>query len=628
MAHSYAHLYRTPCTGLRFFTVYGPWGRPDMALFKFTRGIVEGTPITVFNGGDMIRDFTYVDDIVEGIVRVVDRPAAPDPQWRGDEPDPATSRAPYRIYNIGNNTPVKLMRYIEVLEQCLGRKAVMQMLPMQPGDVQATAADVSNLEQAVGFRPRTSVEDGVARFVAWYRDFYGVGARAPGEAVPVNISVFGCGYVGLVTGACFAEMGNNVTCVDSDSAKIAALKQGSIPIHEPGLDQLVTGNVREGQTAFHHIDGGRRGGRQHIFHRGRHASQRGRVGRSHQRDRGRARNRRLIEGPVHDRGQVHRSRSEPPTASRRPVRAELERRGVRFDFDVVSNPEFLKEGDAISDFMKPDRVIVGTRSERAAELMRRLYAPFTRNHERMLVMGVRDAELTKYAANSMLAARISFMNEIATLCERVGVDVENVRKGIGSDARIGYSFIYAGCGYGGSCFPKDVRALAHTAREHGVDPTILQAVEARNEAQKRHLYQRIVARFGTDLGGLTFGLWGLAFKPGTDDMREAPSVVLLRDLIGAGAKVRAYDPAAMEAARRMLPAAWFESGRLTLTDHQYDALDGAAALALVTEWKPFRYPDFAVVKKRMKQAVIFDGRNLYDPAELAGLGFEYCGIGR
>jgi UDPglucose 6-dehydrogenase len=236
--------------------------------------------------------------------------------------------------------------------------------------------------------------------------------------------------------------------------------------------------------------------------------------------------------------------------------------------------------------------------------------------------------MTKYAANSMLATRISFMNEIANLCERLGVDVENVRKGIGSDRRIGYSFIYPGCGYGGSCFPKDVRALVHTAREHGVDPMILNSVEARNEAQKQRLFERITARFGHDLGGFAFGLWGLAFKPGTDDMREAPSLVLLQQLISAGARVKAYDPVALEVARRTLPVEWFKSGRLTLTEHQYDALDGVAALALVTEWKPFRYPDFGVVKKRMKQPVIFDGRNLYDPAELRGLGFEYFGIGR
>jgi UDPglucose 6-dehydrogenase len=443
----------------------------------------------------------------------------------------------------------------------------------------------------------------------------------------VNISIFGSGYVGLVTGACFAEMGNHVICVDKDAGKIAALVQGKVPIHEPGLDTLVAGNLREGRLRFTtSLAEGVAGSGVYFIAVGTPPNEDGSADLSHvidvARDIGR-----LMEHPCTI---VDKSTVPVGTADRvrETVRAELERRGVRADFDVVSNPEFLKEGDAINDFMKPDRVIVGTDSERAAELMRRLYAPFTRNHERMLVMGVRDAEMTKYAANSMLAARISFMNEIATVCERIGVDVENVRKGIGSDGRIGYSFIYAGCGYGGSCFPKDVRALVHTAGEHGVDAMILKAVEARNEAQKQHLYRRIAARFGTDLRGLTLALWGLAFKPGTDDMREAPSVVLLQDVIAAGAKVRAYDPVAMDAARRTLPGAWFESGQLVLTDHQYDALDGAAALALVTEWKPFRYPDFGVVKKRMKHPVIFDGRNLYDPAELAGLGFEYFGIGR
>ena len=443
----------------------------------------------------------------------------------------------------------------------------------------------------------------------------------------MNISIFGSGYVGLVTGACFAEMGNTVICVDSDAGKVAGLVQGKVPIHEPGLEALVTGNLREGRLRFTTSTAeGVAGSAVYFIAVGTPPNEDGSADLSHVIEVAREIGR-LMESPCTI---VDKSTVPVGTADRvrDTVRAELECRGARTSFDVVSNPEFLKEGDAINDFMKPDRVIVGTDSESAAELMRRLYAPFTRNHERMLVMGVRDAEMTKYAANSMLAARISFMNEIASLCERIGVDVENVRKGIGSDGRIGYSFIYAGCGYGGSCFPKDVRALVHTAGEHGVDAMILKAVEARNEAQKRHLFQRIIGRFGADLRNLTFALWGLAFKPGTDDMREAPSVVLINDLIAAGANVRAYDPVAMDGARRMLPREWFESGRLALADHQYDALDGAAALVLVTEWKPFRYPDFAVVKKRMKQPVIFDGRNLYDRAELAGLGFEYFGIGR
>lgn len=443
----------------------------------------------------------------------------------------------------------------------------------------------------------------------------------------MNVSIFGTGYVGLVTGACFAEMGNSVICVDNDVAKIDRLKQGHIPIHEPGLDTLVASNLQAGRLRFttsyaeavsasstYFIAVGtppNEDGSADLRHVLAVASELGR----------------LVSGyctvvdkstvPVGTAGSVNKA-----------IRAELERRGVQLDFDVVSNPEFLKEGDAVNDFMRPERVIIGTDSDRAVEVMRKLYAPYTRSHERILFMGIRDAEMTKYAANSMLATRISFMNEIANLCERMGVDVENVRKGIGSDSRIGYSFLYPGCGYGGSCFPKDVRALVHTARENGVEPMILAAVEARNDAQKQRLFERITARFGSNLDGLVFGLWGLAFKPGTDDMREAPSLVLLKQLVDAGAKVKAYDPVAGEVAHRTLPAEWLDSGRVTLTEHQYDALDGVAALALVTEWKPFRYPDFGVVKKRMKQPVIFDGRNLYDPTELRMLGFEYFGIGR
>jgi len=443
----------------------------------------------------------------------------------------------------------------------------------------------------------------------------------------MNVSIFGAGYVGIVTGACLAEMGNTVICIDKDAAKIEGLKQGQVPIHEPGLEALVASNLRDGRLRFTtSFDEAVASSNIYFIAVGTPPNEDGSADLHHVLDVARDLGRRITTHCT----VVDKSTVPVGTADtvRNTIRSELDHRGVQINFDVVSNPEFLKEGDAVSDFMRPDRVIIGTDNEDATELMRRLYAPYTRSHERILVMGVRDAEMTKYAANSMLATRISFMNEIANLCERLGVDVENVRKGIGSDRRIGYSFIYPGCGYGGSCFPKDVRALVHTAREHGVDPMILNSVEARNEAQKQRLFERITARFGHDLGGFAFGLWGLAFKPGTDDMREAPSLVLLQQLISAGARVKAYDPVALEVARRTLPVEWFKSGRLTLTEHQYDALDGVAALALVTEWKPFRYPDFGVVKKRMKQPVIFDGRNLYDPAELRGLGFEYFGIGR
>jgi UDPglucose 6-dehydrogenase len=443
----------------------------------------------------------------------------------------------------------------------------------------------------------------------------------------MNITIFGAGYVGLVTGACFAEMGNSVTCVDKDTARIEGLNHGQVPVHEPGLDALIARNMREGRLRFtDSFAEGVESSNTYFIAVGTPSNSDGSADLRHVLEVASGLGK-LVSGYC---TVVDKSTVPVGTADRvkTAIQSEIQRRGAHVEFDVVSNPEFLKEGDAVNDFMRPDRVIIGTDSERPVELMRRLYTPYTRSHERMLVMGVRDAEMTKYAANSMLATRISFMNEIANLCERLGVDVENVRKGIGSDSRIGYSFIYAGCGYGGSCFPKDVRALVHTAREHGIDPIMLTSVEARNEAQKMRLFERITERFGSDLSGSTFGLWGLAFKPGTDDMREAPSVVLLEQLLRAGATVRAYDPVANQVARRTLPGEWFATRRLTLTEHQYDALDGVAALALVTEWKPFRYPDFAVAKKRMKQPVIFDGRNLYDPAELRDLGFEYYGIGR
>jgi UDPglucose 6-dehydrogenase len=443
----------------------------------------------------------------------------------------------------------------------------------------------------------------------------------------MDISIIGTGYVGLVTGACFAEMGNSVVCVDNDVAKVESLKRGEIPIHEPGLDRIIVNNVREGRLCFTTslADVVKRSSTYFIAV-GTPPNEDGSADLRHVLDVARELGR-LITGycTIVDKSTVPVGTADKVRAT---VSAELQQRGLAVEFDVVSNPEFLKEGDAVNDFMRPDRVVIGTDSQRATDLMRKLYSPFTRNHERMLVMGVRDAEMTKYAANSMLATRISYMNEIANLCERAGVDVENVRKGIGSDTRIGYSFIYPGCGYGGSCFPKDVRALMYTAREHGIESLILNAVEARNEAQKGRLFEKIQAHFGASLSGLTFGVWGLAFKPGTDDMREAPSLVLLEQLLGAGANAKAYDPVAMQVARRTLPPEWFAGGRLTFAENQYDALDDIAALVLVTEWKPFRYPDFGVLKKRMKEPIIFDGRNLYDPAELRALGFKYFGIGR
>ena len=443
----------------------------------------------------------------------------------------------------------------------------------------------------------------------------------------MNLTIIGTGYVGLVTGTCFAEMGNTVTCVDIDQTKIEALRAGRIPIYEPGLEGLVTENVAEGRLKFTtSLPEAMTESNIYFIAVGTPPDEDGSADLQHVLAVAREIGRNLKEYAV----VVDKSTVPVGTADkvRAAVAAELKQRGVNIPFDVVSNPEFLKEGAAVEDFMKPDRIIVGAESEKGRELMHRLYGPFNRNHNRTLFMGVRDAEMTKYAANAMLATKISFINEIANLCERMEVDVESVRRGIGSDTRIGFSFIYPGCGYGGSCFPKDVKALIHMAEQHDFEPKVLRAVEERNEAQKRRLFEKIVERFGSDLSGLTFGVWGLAFKPDTDDMREASSVVLLHALVGAGARVKAYDPVAMEMAYKELPATWFEDGRMVMATHQYNALEGVDALVLCTEWKPFRNPDFRAMERLMKQAVIFDGRNQYEPAVAQECGFEYRGIGR
>ncbi|MDH3998566.1 MAG: UDP-glucose/GDP-mannose dehydrogenase family protein [Desulfuromonadales bacterium] len=443
----------------------------------------------------------------------------------------------------------------------------------------------------------------------------------------MKLTVVGTGYVGLVTGACFAEMGHSVTCVDIDAEKVARLRDGWMPIYEPGLKQIVLRNVEEGRLAFATslkesiVDS------QVVFIA---------VGTPPGED-GSADLKHVLAvaeeiGASLSQYAVVVTKSTVPVGTadkvRNAVSGQLTLRASDVEFDVVSNPEFLKEGAAVEDFMKPDRIVVGVDSDRARDVMRELYKDFSRNHDRILFMGVRDAEMTKYAGNAMLATKISFMNEVANLCDLLDVDVENVRLGIGSDNRIGYSFIYPGCGYGGSCFPKDVRALIHTANENSYEPKLLNAVHMRNEAQKHVLFAKITARFGADLSGLTFALWGLAFKPGTDDVREAPALVLLNQLVAAGAKVRAYDPEAIETARQEIRPEWLEDGLVTLVRHQYEALEGADAMALVTEWKPFRHPDFRAMKQMMKQAVIFDGRNQYDPGSLKEAGFEYCGIGR
>ena len=443
----------------------------------------------------------------------------------------------------------------------------------------------------------------------------------------MKITIIGTGYVGLVTGACFAEMGNAVTCVDVDTGKIERLRQGILPIYEPGLEDVVIRNHKQGRLNFAtSLSGSDTATQLYLIAVGTPPGDDGSADLQYvlavARDIGRH-----ITGysVVVDKSTVPVGTADKVRAA---VQEELKRRALDIQFDVVSNPEFLKEGAAVEDFMRPDRIIIGTDSERARAILHDLYAPFMRTHDRIFYMGVKEAEMTKYAANAMLATKISFMNEIAHLCDRMGVDVESVRVGIGSDARIGYSFIYPGAGYGGSCFPKDVKALIHMARQHELDPSVLQAVHDRNEVQKHILFEKITARFGKDLSDRVIGVWGLAFKPGTDDMREAPAVVLLHELIGAGARVKAHDPVAMDAARRELPGEWFRDGRLAFAADQYEAIKGADAMALVTEWKPFRHPDFDRIKRAMRQPIIFDGRNQYDPALLRRLGFEYKGIGR
>ncbi len=439
----------------------------------------------------------------------------------------------------------------------------------------------------------------------------------------MKVTIFGSGYVGLVTGTCLAEVGNDVVCVDVDEKKIEMLNNGQIPIYEPGLEEMVHNNAAAGRlhfttdvkTAVDH-------GLFQFIAVGTPPDEDGSADLQYVLAVARSIGEHMEEYKII----VDKSTVPVGTADkvRETVRQVLETRGANLEFDVVSNPEFLKEGAAIDDFMKPDRIVVGTDNPRTTELLRALYAPFNRNRDRLIAMDIRSAELTKYAANAMLATKISFMNELSNLAERLGADIEQVRIGIGSDPRIGYHFIYPGVGYGGSCFPKDVKALERTAREVGYEAQLLTAVEAVNERQKRKLFEKILVHFGDDLAGRIFALWGLAFKPNTDDMREAPSRVLMEALWAAGAKVRAYDPEAMKECRRI----YGERDDLTLCEDPYQALEGADALAVVTEWNVFRSPDFSKVKSLLKQPVVFDGRNLYDPLRIHELGFDYYAIGR
>ncbi len=435
--------------------------------------------------------------------------------------------------------------------------------------------------------------------------------------------MIGTGYVGLVTGTCMAEVGNDVLCLDVDAAKIDILKQGGVPIHEPGLEPLIRRNVAAGRLRFTtDIDAAVAHGALQFIAVGTPPDEDGSADMQYVLTAARAIGTRMAEFKV----VVDKSTVPVGTADR--VRAaiaeELKSRAATIPFAVVSNPEFLKEGAAVDDFMKPDRVVIGADDLRAIAAMRAVYAPFMRNHERLLVMDVRSAELTKYAANAMLATRISFMNELANLADDLGADIEHVRQGIGSDPRIGYQFLYPGVGYGGSCFPKDVKALRHTAREHRRPLKIIEAVEAANEAQKLRLVDKIVARVGEDLAGRTFALWGLAFKANTDDMREAPSRTIVAALAARGAKVVAYDPVAMPEAKRAFGAV----AALSYAASPMAALPGADALVVVTEWKEFRSPDFDAIRRALVQPLVFDGRNLYEPAMVRAAGLEYFAIGR
>lgn len=436
----------------------------------------------------------------------------------------------------------------------------------------------------------------------------------------MKIAIVGTGYVGLVSGACFAEMGADVTCIDVDKCKIEKLRSGLIPIYEPGLEELVARNVADGRLHFSTELGECLDQVEIVFSA---------VGTPPDED-GSADLRYVLEVAREFGRKINRytllvTKSTVPVGTAQKVRQavaeELAARGVEVEFDVASNPEFLKEGDAIDDFMKPDRVVVGVESERARQLMERLYKPFMMNNYRMIFTDVASAEMIKYAANSMLATRISFMNDIANLCEIVGADVNMVRKGIGADARIGSKFLYAGCGYGGSCFPKDVKALIRTAEQKGYRMRVLEAVEAVNERQKGILYEKFEREFDGEVEGRCVAMWGLSFKPETDDMREAPSLVLIERLLAAGCRVRVFDPIAMDEARRRL------GDRVEYCASKYDALEGADALMIVTEWKQFRLPNWARVAEVMKGGVVIDGRNIYERHEVEAAGLKYLRIG-
>ncbi len=428
--------------------------------------------------------------------------------------------------------------------------------------------------------------------------------------------MIGTGYVGLVAGTCFAETGNDVICVDIDESKIEALNRGEIPIYEPGLEELIRRNVDEGRLAFTtNVAMAIRRSKVILIAVGTPSDEDGSADLAN-----------VLEvaagvGRVMNGYKIIVTKSTVPVGTTERVR-EVIRGETKERFDVVSNPEFLKEGAALDDFLKPDRVVVGSDSQEAIAVMQELYSPFVRTENPILIMDIPSAEMTKYAANAMLATKISFINEMARVCESVGADIDNVRRGIGFDSRIGFKFLFPGAGYGGSCFPKDVRALICTSAEQGIETEILKKVEEVNETQKRMLAEKVIKHFGADLGGLTFAVWGLAFKPRTDDMREAPSITIIEMLLEHGAAIKAFDPEAMENARKTF------GDRITYATSVYDVVEDADALLLVTEWNEFRRPNFERMHSSMKQPIIFDGRNLYDPGRMAKNGFVYYGVGR
>ncbi|OGG97224.1 MAG: UDP-glucose 6-dehydrogenase, partial [Candidatus Lambdaproteobacteria bacterium RIFOXYD12_FULL_49_8] len=444
----------------------------------------------------------------------------------------------------------------------------------------------------------------------------------------MKVTVFGSGYVGLVAGACFAESGNDVICADIDPAKIDLLNKGGVPIFEPGLTDLIKRNKAQGRISFTtDLKKATLHGQFCFIAVGTPPDEDGSADLKYVLSVAKT-----IASYMEDH-KIIIDKSTVPVGTADKVRAQvqtvLNERGAKLTFDIVSNPEFLKEGAALDDFMKPDRVVVGVDNKAAGDLMTELYHPFMRRQENMIIMDIKSAEMTKYAANSMLATKISFMNEIANLCDKVGASIDHVRRGIGSDQRIGHHFLFAGAGYGGSCFPKDVQALIKTGNQFGESMEILKAVEAVNYRQKAHLLKMVEGRFGKDLAGKKFALWGLSFKPQTDDMREAPSLVVLEGLLKAGAQVRAYDPEAIEETKRILasyPQFANHADQVSFAENDYDALPSADALILVTEWNEFRRPDFERIKSSLKVPLIFDGRNLYDPERMVARGFEYYSI--